>query len=202
MSQYLPAMLRERFKKALNEYHPVNDEDINAFLQEFELVNYRKGEVLLKEGEVCKHLYFVLNGGIRCFILDDQGREVNIHFYFEDDLASEFKSLNEQEPSGRHLVTTENTRVLRGYKPDYYPHIAVNIDLVQAAMKFFQQSLFAEEDHAEMLRKLSADDRYQYLLENYPHYLQKVSLTHLASWLGISRESLSRIRSRFSSQHR
>jgi CRP-like cAMP-binding protein len=195
----IPQVFRQRFSESVRKFHPLSDEDIDKFLAEFEVMEYRKGEVLLREGEVCKHLYYILSGGIRCFLLDENGKEVNLHFYFENDLASEWKSLGNQEPSQRYLVTLSNTKVLRAFRPDYYPVLSSDIDLVQASARFFQDTLFSEEEHAEMLRKLSAEERYQYVLDTYPHYLQKISLTQLASWLGISRESLSRIRNKIAS---
>jgi CRP-like cAMP-binding protein len=182
----------------MNQLHPVPEEELNAFLNQFVMIDLKKGEVLLREGEVCKHLYFILKGGIRCFMHDESGKEINLHFYFEDELASEFKSLRFQIPSDRNLVTLSSSKVLRAARPDYEEMFANNIDFTQAAFRFFQDMFLKEEEHSEMLRKLSADERYQYVLENHPHLLQKISLTQLASWLGISRESLSRIRARFS----
>jgi CRP-like cAMP-binding protein len=167
-------------------------------LDQFELVDLKKGEVLLREGEVCKHLYFILKGGLRCFMHDANGKEINLHFYFEDQLASEFKSLRFQIPSDRNLVALMPSKVLRAARPDYIEMFADNLEFTQAAFRFFQELFLKEEEHSEMLRKLSADERYQYVLEHHPHLLQKVSLTQLSSWLGISRESLSRIRARFS----
>jgi CRP-like cAMP-binding protein len=197
LKHHFPAQFVSRFHEAMNQLHPVPAETLNAFLNQFELIDLKKGEVLLREGEVCKHLYFILKGGIRCFMNDENGKEINLHFYFEDQLASEFKSLRFQIPSDRNLVTLTASKVLRAARPDYIELFANNIDFTQAAFRFFQEMFLQEEEHSEMLRKLSADERYQYVMAQHPHLLQKVSLTQLASWLGISRESVSRIRARF-----
>lgn len=122
-----------------------------------------------------------------------------MHFYFEDELASEFKSLRTEEPSERNLVAMAPTRALRAAKPDYIPVLEENIEFMQAAFRFFQDLYLREEAHSEMLRKLSAEERYQYVLQEKPHLLQRISLTQLSSWLGLSRESLSRIRNKISS---
>jgi CRP-like cAMP-binding protein len=91
------------------------------------------------------------------------------------------------------------TKALKAAKPDYIPVLEGNIEFMQAALRFFQEKFLQEEEHSEMLRKLSAEERYQHILNEYPHLLQRVSLTQLSSWLGLSRESLSRIRSKISS---
>ena len=90
-------------------------------------------------------------------------------------------------------------KLLKAARPDYLPLFETNIDFNQAAFRFFQDLYLQEEEHAEMLRRLSAEDRYRYVVEHKPHLLQRVSLTQLASWLGTSRESLSRIRARINS---
>lgn len=198
MKHQFPQDFVTRFHIAINDLNPVSDETIDAFLDQFEMIDLKKGEVLLREGEVCNHLYFILKGGLRCFMHDENGKEINLHFYFEDELASEFKSLRFQIPSDRNLVALMPSKVLRAARPDYIELFANNLEFIQAAFRFFQEMFLQEEEHSEMLRKLSADDRYQYVLEHHPHLLQQVSLTQLSSWLGISRESLSRIRARFS----
>lgn len=193
-----PLAFLHRFREAISKYHPVSDETISLFLNEFHPVQLKKGEVLLRQGEVCKHLFFIVKGAIRCFRIDENGKEVNLHFYFEDELASEFKSLRTQEPSERNLVAMTPTKVLRAARVDYMRILESNLDFVQAAFRFFQDMFLQEEKHSEMLRKLSAEERYQYLLREQPQLLQRVSLTQLSSWLGVSRESLSRIRSKIS----
>lgn len=188
-----------RFRQAIHALHPIDDSTLLSFLEQFEEVEAKKGTILLREGEVCRHLYFILKGSLRCYLHDEKGREVNQHFYFEDELASEFKSLRLQEPSDRHLVCMTPCKLLKAARPDYLPLFETNIDFNQAAFRFFQDLYLQEEEHAEMLRRLSAEDRYRYVVEHKPHLLQRVSLTQLASWLGTSRESLSRIRARINS---
>lgn len=192
----LPVAIIERFKAAISQFHPVSNDTLEQFLEQFECVEYKRGTMLLQEGEVCRHLYFIVKGGIRCYMHDEQGREINLHFYFEDELASEFKSLGLQQPSDRNLVTLSSCKVLRVARPDYLGMIEKNIEFAQAAFRFFQELYIAEEAHSALLKKLSVEERYLYVCNHLPHLLQRVSLTQLASWLGTSRESLSRIRSR------
>ena len=192
----LPAAIVQRFKAAILQYQPVSNETLEQFLAQFEWVEYKRGTLLLREGEVCRHLYFIVKGGMRCYMHDDQGREINLHFYFEDELASEFKSLGLQQPSDRNLITLTACKVLRVARPDYLGLIEKNIEFTQAAFRFFQELYIAEEAHSALLKKLSVEERYLHVCNHQPHLLQRVSLTQLASWLGTSRESLSRIRSR------
>jgi CRP-like cAMP-binding protein len=88
---------------------------------------------------------------------------------------------------------------LQASRTDYLPLLESNTEFLQAAYRFFQELFFQEEERTNMLRKLTTEERYMYVLENQPHLLQRISLTQLASWLGISRESLSRIRNKIAS---
>jgi CRP-like cAMP-binding protein len=196
LQNQFPDSFIARFKETINAYSPVPDEAFDAFLATFEMRTYKKGEVLLRHGEICRHLYFILEGGIRCFHFDEQGREVNIHFYFENELASEFKSLRMEEPSARNLVTITASKLLRSTKRNYIPVFEQYPAFANTALRFFQERFLSEEEHSDMLRKLTAEERYQYVMDEQPHLLQRISLTQLSSWLGISRESLSRIRAK------
>lgn len=186
----------QHFKKFITDLHKVEESVIVAFFDQFEIHQVKKGEVLVREGEVCRHIYFILEGSLRCFRLDKDGKEINMHFYFENELASEFNSLRWETPSERYLVAMSATKLLKSARPDYLPLFSLHIDLLQAAMRFFQETFFAEEEQTAMLRQLSAAERYHKVAKDFPHLLQRVSLTQLASWLGTSRESLSRFRNK------
>jgi hypothetical protein len=119
---------------------------------------------------------------MRCCLHDEQRREVNLHCYFEDELASEFKSLRLQAPSERNLVCMTPCQLLKAALPDYLPLFERDIDFNQAAFRFFQELYLQEEVHAEMLRRLNTEDRYKYVVAHKPHLMQRVSLTQLAGY--------------------
>ena len=82
MKHQFPTHFVSRFSEAMNQLHPVPEELLQEFLDQFEQLELKKGEVLLREGEICKHLYFVIKGGIRCFMREENAKEINLHFYF------------------------------------------------------------------------------------------------------------------------
>jgi len=131
---------------------------------------------------------------LRCFVLEE-GREVNLHFYFPNDIASEFHSLRTGMASSRNLVCMTPCILLAGRRPDYLHFIEESHPLTLAAMAFFAEKFKEEEMHCEMLQAKTPTDRYQYLIDHEPHLVQNIPLSQLASYLGVSRKSLSRIRS-------
>src|SRR5688572_7782733 len=104
-----PALVRFRHK--IDSLSPISDEDFKSLAGVMHQKNFEKGEVILREGQVCRHFYFILSGCIRGFCLN-KGREVNVNFYFEDEVACDFISFREEKPSEIYLVAMENCDVL------------------------------------------------------------------------------------------
>lgn len=154
-----------------------------------------KGDFILKEGSICHHLYFLEKGCVRGFYNLD-GKEVTHWFGFENDFVTSFYSFITNKPSVENLQVLEDTvlwyisnqELLKLY--DLYPEIE---RLGRIANEKYYIRL--EERYVNFQFKTAAE-RYQLLIENAPHILQRVSLGHIASYLGISQETLSRIRSK------
>ena len=180
----------------VNKLHPENlnwDEWLD-FINTFKLIKVRRGDYLVKEGQVCQKLYFLLTGILRCYVVED-GRDFNLRFYFPNQIASEFHSLRSGLPSSRNLVCMSPCILLAGNRPDYLQFIEHSHPLTLAAMAFFAERFREEEEHTEMLKAKTPLQRYQYILQHEPHLIKNIPLSQLASYLGVSRKSLSRIRS-------
>jgi CRP-like cAMP-binding protein len=186
-----------RFRKKMESLTPITDDEFNQFSSVMHEKCFNRGEVILKEGQVCKSYYFIISGCIRSFCLKE-GREVNVNFYFEDDTACDFKSFRMEEPSEVYMVAMEDCIVLYGTKTEAVPFLLKEVSLHLFAFRFFQQLYFEEEKHSISFKLLSPEERYQYIFEHKPQYLGRIPLIHLASYLGTSRETLSRIRKKMS----
>jgi len=186
-----------RFRNKLGTLTPITDDDFQRVAAIMHEKYYNKGEVILKEGQVCKYYYFILSGCIRSFSLE-HGREVNIKFYFEDDLACDFVSYRLEQPSHFNMIAMEDCIVYYAAKTESNPIFQNTMALHMTLFRFFQDLYFKEEEHSNSFKLLSPEERYQYLLENNPQYLQRIPFVHLSSYLGISRETLHRIRKKIS----
>lgn len=184
-----------RFRKKMEAFVPIPDDDFQQLADIMQEKHFKKGDVILKEGQVCKYFYFIISGCIRSFGLEN-GRDMNVEFYFEDDIACDFISFRKQEPSQLFLVAMEDCTVYCGSKTEAEPIFKDTASLHLNLFRFFQELYIKEEEHSNNLKILSPPERYEFLLENHPQYLQRVPLVHLASYLGISRETLSRIRNK------
>lgn len=187
-----------RYRKKLESLAPISDEDFQHIIEAMHEKRFDKGEVLLREGQVCKDYYFILSGCIRSFGLED-GREVNVKFFFEDDTACDFYSFRYEEPSRFYLVAMEDTIVYYAGKAEAAPVFQQGGTSMQTLLfRFFQELFLKEEEHSNNFKLLSPEERYNFLLEHRPQYLTRIPLIYLASYLGVSRETLTRIRKKVS----
>jgi CRP-like cAMP-binding protein len=185
----------ERFRKKMESFSPVSDEDFQRLPDVMHEKHFHKGEVLLKEGQVCSRFYFILRGCIRSFCLED-GKEVNTKFYFEDDIACDFNSFRSEEPSPFYFVALEDVTAYYGSKADVKPLFQDGSSWHMVLFRLFQSLYLEEEKHSNNFKLLTPEERYHFLLENKPNYLRRIPLVYLASYLGVSRETLTRIRQR------
>jgi CRP-like cAMP-binding protein len=186
-----------RYRKKMESFAPISDADFLLMANTLHEKQFDKGEVLLKEGRVCKQYYFILSGCIRRFGLEN-GREINLKFYFEDDLVSDFVSFRNEEPSQFYFVAMEDCGVYYATKAEAVPVFQSSSSLHFLLFRLFQDLFFKEEEHSNSFKLLSPEERYKFLIDNKPQYLQRIPLVYLASYLGVSRETLTRIRKKIS----
>jgi len=184
---------QSRFRKKLDSFNQLSDEDFLRWTGIMHEKHVSKGEVLLKEGQVCRHFHFVLKGCLRSFSIEE-GREVNLKFYFDDDFVCDFDSFRAETPSRFYIVAMEDALVYSASKKEALPVLASGNSFSFFLFRFFQDLYLNENEQSNTFKLLSPQQRYEFLLENKPHYLQRIPLIHLASYLGMSRETLTRIR--------
>ncbi len=151
-----------------------------------------KDTLLLAEGRVCRHLYFLESGLLRFYILKD-GNEVTKYFTDVPYVFTSQKSFASQQPAKESIETLEDSVLWRMTYEDAYQLLEIN------AWSTFIRSLIQEvqtytEDILEALQTETAESRYRKMLTAQPSLVQRVLLKHIASYLGIAQQSLSRIR--------
>lgn len=154
---------------------------------------FKKNVALLKEGQICNSVYFISSGVCKsCYNLD--GKEINTAFYFENEFATNIKSLRISSPSEYTIKAHENTtavvidktKLLEAYKQSH--------QIETFGRKVLELISAKQEEHADSFKLLTPKQRFDALVAKHPDFLQRVSLTQTASYLGISRETLSRFR--------
>lgn len=165
-----------------------------AITENSKIISFEKNERLLSEGEKSDSIYFVIRGSVRVFYLNKEGIETNTWFLFENELVISVFSFFTSQPSFEYIETLEDSVfiVLRKDKLDWlYEHF---VEFNMNGRRLTELYYIRNEAQANSLRMLSAKQRYEQLIQTQPQLLQRVSLSHVSSYLGISRETLSRIR--------
>ena len=152
-----------------------------------------KGEKLMKEGEICSYMYYVERGMVRQFYYKG-GRDVTEHFSYEGRIVICIESFLKQEPS-RLMVEALETSWVFGIPYDKITQlIEVDGEMAQLYRKILEHALISSQEHADSQRFENATERYVRLLKTKPEIVLRAPMVHVASFLQMTPETLSRVR--------
>lgn len=187
----------EHLKNLALTYISLSDEHWEDIASYFKEINLGKNEYLFREGQTSQHIYFICSGLIRNYYLQN-GVEITRHFAQENELLSAYVSFLTQTPTLENVHTLEDCRLLQiSYHDLQYIYNAYPV-----WGNFFRQLL--EKVYIETTKRIegfickTAEQRYIDLINRRPELLQRIPLQYLATYLGITPVSLSRIRKKIS----
>ncbi len=158
-----------------------------------EEIKFDRNEQILKEGQICSSIFFISSGLCKSYYNKD-GKEINTAFYFENDFATNIKSLTTSSKSEYAIKTCEKTNVVRLDKRKLLDAYTKSHQIETFGRKVLELITAKQEEHLESFKLLTPKQRFDNLVAKHPDFLQRVSLSQTASYLGISRETLSRFR--------
>lgn len=156
---------------------------------------FKKNELLLKQGAICHSLFYIDKGYCKSYFNMD-GVPKNTGFFFENDIATNISSFGSGLPSKFNIVACEPLTVIIFNKAKLFQASQHCPEIETLGRNCIRLFAIKQEAFSNMFKLYSAQERLEYLESNYPDLLQRVSLSQLASFLGIARETLSRIRKR------
>lgn len=174
--------------------YPIGDKLKDDIIKNSGVLEVAKKTRLLSSGDKSNAIYFIISGTARIYYLDKEGKESNTWFLFENELLISVYSFYTGNPSFEYIETLDDCKLisLKRERLDYLYNKYMEFNFL--GRKLTEYYYMRNELQANELRMLSAKERYERLLERSPALFQRVSLSHIASYLGISRETLSRIR--------
>ena len=185
-------MFQEYFS-ILNSISPLGTESRQQLLQHISRRDVAKGENLLEKGETCRHLYFVKKGFLRIYYYKN-GRNITEWFTEQKSFCFSITSYFSNSPSDLAIEALEDSHIIALSKTGLEDLRRSNLEVANLMIQFFSGSLIASQKRMESIQFESAKKRYKYLLKEQPEIIHKVSLQNIASFLGITQETLSRIR--------
>ncbi|HAS44334.1 MAG TPA: Crp/Fnr family transcriptional regulator [Microscillaceae bacterium] len=156
---------------------------------------FKKGEYLLSEGQVCNTLFYIDEGYCKsCYLID--GTFKNTDFFFEDEIVTNINSFGKGEKSTFNIISCEPLTAILFDKQKLITASQQSNEIEVLRRKGLQLSATKQEKKSMILQLFSTQERLEYYEKECPELLQRVPLSQLASFLGVTRETLSRIRKR------
>ena len=183
-----------------NTITPLPKELVDDIIKYAIINEYKKNEFILREGRVSNYTSWIIKGLTRSYYMKD-GEDITTKFLWAGAPITSVYSYYSRKTGNENIVALEDTTLASLHYDHmqylYKTHLSFNI----IGRVITEQYLYMLEIEVYNLRKQKAEDRYQFILNHLPHLLQRVPLKYLATYLGISLETLSRIRAK-TMQHR
>lgn len=184
------------FRTFVNRFIPTDDKLFETIISCFEFKKAARKELLLEAGKTANKIFFLSEGFVRFFHTKKDGTEVTSDFYFAPGFITSFTSLIEQKPSIVNIQVMVKMDVLFIKYKDLMALYDKEHKVERLGRLLAEQVFITSEKHLLSFLNDSPQDRYLWLMKEYPEYVKNIPLHYLASYLGITAESLSRIRNR------
>lgn len=190
--------MENKFVDYFQKISSLSQEESEAIAESMKTKTFKKGDFLLKEGQTSANTYFILEGCVREYILTD-GEEKTTNFFTEDQWAISLNGFTPENAATHNWVCVEDTTVVVGDE-EQAQAIFKRFPRFETISRTIMEAAFAEQREAlASYYTDSPEQRYLKLQKSRPGLLQRIPQYHLASYIGVKPESLSRIRKRIAS---
>jgi len=184
---------RDIARELARKYSTMTHDELDILESVLVPMKFAKGEIILKEGDVCEHIYYVERGLTRQFYFKN-GKELTEHIGVEHSIVMCVDSLFKEKPTYLQLEALEPTLVYAMPKHRLEEVALHNVNIQILYRKILEESLIISQVHADMLRFETAQDRYLKLCKQSPQVVLRAPLVYVASYLQMTPETLSRVR--------
>lgn len=188
MIENLELIFREKFKASENE--------ISEVVKFFRYKKVDKEEVLVESGEACRYLYFVLKGCLKTSFIDSKGIETIRYVAFENQFISNIYSFIKQTPTTEYITAIEPSELLIINHTDFKLALSKISLFKDFYISMLEGTYLHNHWRIETFLQLDAKQRYEHILKNNVQLVQRLSNKNLSRFLGITQESLSRIKAK------
>jgi CRP-like cAMP-binding protein len=183
----------EKLLDEIQNIYPISKGSFALLSSKIEVISLNKKDLLIKDGTINRYVYFIKKGAVRSFYYKD-GREITLWFGFEGNIAVSLNNFINQKPSSEIIELLEDTSFYRISLTNLLHLYKSNIEIANWGRRLAEFALLEMEEQILSIQFQEAKSRYLNLLNKFPHILQRVQLGYIASYLGISQVTLSRLR--------
>lgn len=188
--------MKKQLHDYLNRYIEFTDEEVNTFYNFMKLETFQKKDFILKEGDICRGKFFIINGLTRTYRIDDKGHENIIHFGIENWWMTNMESFILEKPSLLYIQALEKTTLLTISKTNLEKAYIAVPKLERLFRIITEKMLIAVDRKNEFYIKMTSKDRYYTFINELKTFSQRIPQYMIASYLDITPEYLSELRKR------
>lgn len=187
----------EKIKSYITDVIQMDDKTFNSAVDYFAIKHVKKGDYLLREGQVCDRITYINTGLLRTFHIKN-GNEINTCFCMENSITSSHESFVNQIVSKEYIQAIEDATIVSLSHKNLMKLYQFNPKWESLSRLLTEKECTRLSERIDTLSFETAKEKYLHLLKKQPEIIQRVAIQHIASYLGVSRETLSRIRSKIS----
>jgi CRP-like cAMP-binding protein len=189
-------MLHELIIKNVCRHIALDKKETDHFIALLQYTTITKKDFLLREGQPCKHIYYVNSGTVRAYYQDKDGKESTIMFAIADWWITDMYCFINGQPAMLYIEAIEKSDVLQLSKNDF-DKLCIDVPKFERFFRIIMQNAYIREQ-LRVIENLSltAEERYNNFISKYPQIVQQVTQKQIASYLGITPEFLSTIRAK------
>ena len=184
---------RDVARELARRYSTMTHDELDLLESILVPLKYAKNEMILREGETCTNIYWIVKGLVRQYYYKN-GKELTEYMATENTIVMCIESLFREQPTHLQIKALEPTIVIALPKADLEAVAMKSVNIQILYRKILEESLILSQHHADMLRFESAQDRYAKLVKNQPQLVLRAPLVYIASYLQMTPETLSRVR--------
>ncbi len=185
---------RDIARELARKYSTMTHDELDILESVLVPMKFAKNEMILKTGEVCRNIYYIDRGLVRQFYFKN-GKEVTENLCVDHSVFMCIESLFREEPTRLQVEALEQT-IIYALPKDRLEEVALhNVNIQILYRKILEESLIISQIHADLVRFESAQDKYKKLCKSSPQIVLRAPLVYIASYLQMTPETLSRVRS-------
>lgn len=193
-SSHIPFIL-DNLLKYIHSLTPFSGQSWELLKPALIKTQFKKNEFLLREGAACQSLFYIISGFCKSYYVID-GTTKNTGFFFENDIVTNISSFGTGEKSLYNIIAGEPLTAIMFDKQKLFEAAKQSREIEALGRNCIRLFASKQDEFSTLFKLYSAQERLKYIEDHHPHMLQRISLSQLASFLGVARETLSRIRKR------
>ncbi len=185
----------EKLEKYFKDRTIIDEPTLRHICSFFDLTKTKRNEILLKQGDICRHYYFVNKGCLRLFTTTDDGIETTRYFAFEGAFGTALPSLIEKTPAFEYVQTIEQSELLRISRDNFFLLVDTVPQFAGVYRRILEMGFITAQKRIYGFQGFDAFAKVKWVMQYQPDFLVRVSNKMAASYLGLTPSTLSRIKS-------